>query len=163
MYKEPWYLFAETHAAKEWKFGNRSIWVCRMNVKDLVANTWQKINSLPRWRGLSVFIPTMKLLNICASGSNISSITSNKARSNTSCRKHRLLKSRILKTAQHWNANSSSTWAPNMALGFTARQTVAGSICSEYNHPRISNTQQKAFPTSWFWSEFVPVGCTYCQ
>lgn len=139
---------------------------CRMDVKDLEVDTWQKINGLPRQRGLSMFIPTMKLLNMSASGSSISSMRSNRATNSTSWGKYKFPKSCILRRACYWNAKSSRTISTEcmFAFGFVFLQQVV--FFTEYDHLRISNTSNKGFSyqliLEWIcpcWLHILPVAC----
>lgn len=141
-----------------------------MDVKDLEVATWQKINGLPRRRGLSMLIPTMKLLNICASGSSISSMRSNRATNSTSWGKYKFPKSHILRRACHWNAKSNRNITTKHVFSFgfvflqNARQSQVA-FFTEYDYLRI-NTSKKGFSyqliLEWIcpcWLHILPVAC----
>lgn len=141
-----------------------------MNMKGLEFDTWQKINGSPRWRGPSVFIPTMKFLNISASGTKISSIRSNRA-TNTLVRENIYFQSHVSSEKQAIEMlKASALLLSNTCLGlilvFKECKTVPGHIYSEYNHARTSNTPKKGFSyqliLEWIcpcWLHILPVAC----
>lgn len=100
-----------------------------------------------------MFISTMKLPNIIASGSNISSIRSSRA-TNTPVRENVNFRSHVSSEKQAIEMLKAAALLPsNTCLGlvlfFKECKTIPGHSYSEYNHPRISNTpEKKAFPTS---------------
>lgn len=142
-----------------------------MNVKGLEVDIWRKINGLPRWRDLSVFISTMKLPNISASGSNISSIRSSRA-TNTPVRENVNFRSHVSSEKQAIEMLKGAALLPsNTCLGlvlfFKECKTIPGHSYSEYNHPRSSNnTRKKGFSyqliLEWIcpcWLHILPVAC----
>lgn len=92
----------------------------------------------------------MKLLNICASGSSISFMRSNRATNSTSQGKYKFPKSCILRRACHWNAKSNRTITTKyiFAFGFVFLKNTGQSqveFFSEYDHPRSTIHQKKLF------------------
>lgn len=143
-----------------------------MDMKDLEVDTWQKVNGLPRWRGLIMLIPTMKLLNIWASESSISAMRSNRTTNSTSWGKYKFPKPYILRRAWHWNAKSNRiiTTKNVFTFGFVrflqnARQSQVAffyRIWSSENQRYIKKGFSYQLILEWIcpcWLHILPVAC----